>query len=143
MEEINLSHQYQWVMDQFADACKESIGIKPLEDNRLVLNAAVNFGAYIQQYKRLDQSTSWHQSMISSMIKAKVDTLSRRIQKEYGTHEEYLSRVRQRSSPRTAEAPRNSQRVAAQTQPDRVKFREAYVRSGASSPDSSKPGTNN
>jgi hypothetical protein len=108
-----------------------------------VLNAAVNFGAYIQQFKRLDQTVHWHQGMISSMIQAKVDTLSKRIQKEYESHEKYLSGVRQRSNPRGTEAPRDSQRAGASPESDHVKFTEAYARSGASSPDSSKLGSNN
>lgn len=143
MEEINLSQQYQWIMDQFAEACKKRIGIKPLEDDRLVLKAAVNFGAYIQTFKRLDQSVRWHQGMVASMIQAKVDTLSRRIQKDYESHEKYLSSVQRRSSPRRAEAPRDSQRAGAKAESDRVVFTAAYAGSGASSPNSHEPRRNN
>lgn len=92
MTQVNKSYHY--AMNCFTKACQEQIGIKPLDDDRLVLKAAVDFEAYIKTFKRLDHSVNWHQHFISTMITLRVDTLSKCINKEYGTHKKYIDRVR-------------------------------------------------
>lgn len=94
METINKSHRY--AIDCFAKVCQEQIGIKPLDDDRLILKAAIDFGTYIKTFKRLDHSVNWHQHFIASMVRTKINTLSNRINTEYGTHERYLNKMRQR-----------------------------------------------
>ena len=86
-------------MDKFADACKDKFGIKPIQDDKLILDGAVQFGAYIKTFKRLDQTTEWHRNFIDTMVKVKVDALSKRIEQKYGTHKEYLDRMQERCSP--------------------------------------------
>ena len=94
-EEINKS--YRIAMDEFAKACQDSIGIKPIDDDKLILKAACDFGAYIKTFKRLDHTVQWHRQFMDTMVKVKVDALSKRINQEYGTHKEYLNRLHKKS----------------------------------------------
>lgn len=116
MEVTDINKKYQWATDMFADECQQRIGIRPLQDDKLVLDAAVNFGAYIKSYKRLDQSTAWHVGMVQSMVRNKVETLSKRIIKEYGTHKEYLDRMQRRPGPSRSTYQRNSIRTGTETE---------------------------
>lgn len=91
-------------MDEFAKLCQDRIGIKPLDDDRLVLKASCDFTSYIKTFQRLDHTVQWHRHFIDTMVKTKVDALSKRINKEYGTHKEYLDRMRERCSPCSSKA---------------------------------------
>ena len=91
---INKSHHE--AIDKFAEACQDCIGIKPSEDDRLIFKSAIDFGTYIKTFKRLDLTTEWHRRFVNTMVKAKVDALSKRINQEYGTHKEYISRMKRR-----------------------------------------------
>lgn len=133
-EEINKSHQL--AKDMFAQSCLDLIGIRPIEDDKLVLSAAVDFSAYIKTFKRLDQSVGWHKHFIETMVKIKVDALSKRITKEYGTHKEYLDRVRQRSGKSSSSYQRDSERVGTTRERVRLKAGISYGESKVSAPDS-------
>lgn len=120
----------------FAQSCLDLIGIRPIEDDKLVLSAAVDFSAYIKTFKRLDQSVGWHKHFIETMVKIKVDALSKRITKEYGTHKEYLDRVRQRSGKSSSSYQRDSERVGTTRERVRLKAGISYGESKVSAPDS-------
>lgn len=103
-------------MDEFAQACQDRIGIKPLDDDRLVLKASCDFTSYIKTFKRLDHTTEWHRHFIDTMVKTKVDALSKRINKEYGTHKEYIDRVQRRCKPSRETYQRNCIRTGTETE---------------------------
>jgi len=103
-------------MDEFAQACQDRIGIKPLDDDRLILKAAVDFGAYIKTFKRLDHTVKWHRHFIDTMVKVKVDALSKRISQDYGTHKEYIDRVQRRHRPSREAYQRNCIRTGTRTE---------------------------
>ena len=88
---INKSHRY--AMDCFTRVCQEQIGIKSLDDDRLILKATTDFETYIKTFKRLDHSVKWHQHFIDMIVKVKIDTLSKRINKKYGTHKKYINKL--------------------------------------------------
>ena len=113
MESINKSHQF--AVDLFAEECKKRIGIKPLEDDKLILKSAIDFRTYIETYKRLDHTVDWHLNMIRQQVKSKVDTLLLRINKEYGTVQEYINGVQQRSRPSRRAYERNTERTGQRT----------------------------
>ncbi len=98
MTQINKSHRY--AMNLFVKACQKQIGIKPIEDNRFILNAYVDFSAYIKTYKKLDLSVKWHKHFIHTMVDVKLKTLSKRINQVYGSHKAYLDIVRESSKPK-------------------------------------------
>lgn len=114
MQEINKSHQF--AIHEFARMCKDVIGIKPLEDDKLVLNAACDFNAYIKTFKRLDHSVYWHRHFIDTLVKTKVDTLSKRITQEYGSHKRYIDRVQRRHGPSRTAYQRNCVRTGTRTE---------------------------
>ena len=87
-------------MNLFVKACQKQIGIKPIEDNRFILNAYVDFSAYIKTYKKLDLSVKWHKHFIHTMVDVKLKTLSKRINQVYGSHKAYLDIVRESSKPK-------------------------------------------
>ena len=97
MTEINTHHRI--AIDKFSDACKEQLGIRPLEDDKLILEAACSFGTYIKTFKALDSTVAWHRKFIDTMVKVKVSTLSKRINKNYGTHKKYIDRMQRRHRP--------------------------------------------
>ena len=102
-------------MNKFADACKQEFGIKPIEDDKLILDGAVQFGAYIKTFKRLDQTTAWHQDFVDTMVKVKVDALRKRIIQKYGTHKEYFDRMRERSNQSRETYKRNCEAAGVET----------------------------
>lgn len=91
MNQINKS--YYFAMKCFEKECQKQIGIKPIDDDKLILKSAIDFGTYIKSFKRLDHSVVWQRTFINSMVKSKVDTLSNRIKEKYGTHKKYISRL--------------------------------------------------
>lgn len=99
----------------FADACVVVFGIRPIDDDKLILDAAVQFGAYIKTFKRLDLATKWHLNFVETMVKVKVDALSKRIIQKYGTHQEYLDRMRRRSGQSGSSYQRDSVREGSGT----------------------------
>ena len=84
------NESYHYAMKCFTKACLKRIGIDPLDDDRLILKAAVDFGVYIKTFKSLDHSVEWQQRFIDTMVKAKIDALSKRINKEYESHQRYI-----------------------------------------------------
>jgi len=91
----NKSHQV--AIEKFANACKDKFGIEPIEDDKLILDGSIQFSAYIKTFKRLDQAVRWHRNFIDTMVRIKVDALSKRIEQKYGTHKEYINRMWERS----------------------------------------------
>lgn len=81
-------------MKCFSNACKERIGIKPLEDNKLILKSYSDFAAYIKTFKRLDNSIAWHRTFIDSVVKTKIDMLSKKILKRYGSYKSYADKTK-------------------------------------------------
>ena len=95
MTNINKSHQY--AIDLFSEECLKQIGIKPLDDDKLVLSSSLNFGAYIKTFKRLDHTVNWHKDFIDKMVEAKINALSRRINITYGSHQKYIEFINKRN----------------------------------------------
>ena len=93
-EETNKYHQV--ATELFANECKKRFGIKPIDDDYMILDAAVQFNSYIKTFKRLDLNTAWHRKFIDTMVKIKVDTLDKRIIQKYGIHKEYLDRMQRK-----------------------------------------------
>ena len=98
MTQINKSHRY--AMNLFVKACEKQIGIKPIEDNRFILNSYVDFSAYIKTYKKLDHSVKWHKHFIHTMVDTKIRTLSKRINQTYGSHQNYIDIVKESAKPK-------------------------------------------
>jgi len=95
-EIINSSHQV--VIDKFSDACLKLFGIRPMQDDKLILDAFICFKTYIKTFKKLDHNAKWHQQFIDTVVRVKIDALSKRIIRKYGTHQRYLDCVQERSS---------------------------------------------
>lgn len=83
----------KYAKEIFSEQCRRRIGIVPIDDDGLVLKAAVEFGEYINNFKSLDRSKDWHRHMIDVMVMCKIDTLARKIE-SYGLHEKYPDRSR-------------------------------------------------
>ena len=96
-EEINKS--YHDSMSSFNLECKKRFGLRPIEDDHLIVDAAVQFSSYLKTFTRLDLTIAWHKQFVDTMIKVKVDTLDKRIIQKYGTHKEYLDRMQRRLRP--------------------------------------------
>jgi len=96
MTKINKSHQY--AIDCFNKACLEQIGIKPIDDSRIILNSSANFIAYIKTYTRLDHTVDWHRKFIDTMIETKIKTLSKQINHMYGSHRNYIDSVKKKAN---------------------------------------------
>lgn len=88
-----VNKSYHFAIERFNEACLKQFGIKPIDDDKLILKSFIDFGTCIKSYKRLDHTVKWHKMLIDSMVKVKLDTLNRRIEKEYGTHKKYFSRL--------------------------------------------------
>lgn len=112
--QVNKSHQF--AREMFSDECKRRVGITPIEDDKLVLKAACDFGAYIKTFKRLDHTVDWHRHFIDTLVDTKIVALEKRINQEYGSNKRYLDRLRERSGKSREAYQRDSVRTGTRTE---------------------------